>query len=146
VTTDATTQAKYEALRRSGHLAAAELLEVLRCDSFGHTYALDWMTAYKDPAHAERVKARLLTLVGTVCLECIRWRAKRAESAAWIEAASVRAEIFGHLEKQQQADRAVAEQALAAARVAPPPAPSGRGSRLERALAGVTEVGFDHTV
>jgi hypothetical protein len=39
----------------------------------------------------------------------------------WIEAASVRSEIFGHLEKQQQAARAAAERARVAPAQPPPP-------------------------
>jgi hypothetical protein len=138
---------KYEALRRSGQLPAAELPEVSRCDSFGHVASLSWVDAYADRAHAERVEARLLALVGTVCLECIRWRAKAAESAAWIEANSVRSEIMGRLEKQQAAARVADERAREQARVAPPLPPASRqapgGSRLGRALATAVERPFD---
>src|SRR5688500_7155854 len=105
MTTETITTEKYEALRRSGQLPAAELPEVVRCESFGHVVSLDWLSAYPDRARAERVKARLLAGVGTTCLECIRYRAQAAESAAWIEAGSVRAEIMGWVEKQQAAAR-----------------------------------------
>ena len=129
--------AKHEALRRSGQLPAAELPEVLRCESFGHVVSLDWMSAYADRARAERVKARLLDLVGTVCLECIRWRARANESAAWIEAGSIRTEILHWLERQQVAARGADERAREQA--APPPPVRRAGSQLERALANTKE-------
>ena len=150
MTTATLSPEKYEALRRSGQVPDSELPEVLRCESFGHVYSLDWMSAYRDPVQAELVKKRLLRDVGTVCLECIRIRARACESAAWIEAGSVRTEIMGWVEKQQQVARVADEQAREQARLAPPrmpavpPEPAHRpGSRLERALANAKERPFD---
>jgi hypothetical protein len=145
MTTETMAPDKYEALRRSGQVPAAELPTEYRCEPFGHLVSLEWMDAYPDRAHAERVKARLLANVGTVCLECIRLRARAAESAAWIEAGSVRSEIMGRLEKQQASARVADERARRAAESLPPPAPrpATTGSRLSRALASVKEAPFD---
>ena len=141
MTTTTMTTEKHEALRRSGQLPAPELPEVIRCESFGHVVSLDWMSSYRDSAHAKRVKARLLALVGTTCLRCIDWR--RGESANWIEADSVRSEIMGRVEKQQQAARVTDERAREQARIAPPPPVRRAGSQLERALANTKEESFE---
>ncbi|HUG36446.1 MAG TPA: hypothetical protein VML54_05815, partial [Candidatus Limnocylindrales bacterium] len=127
---------KYEARRRAGLLPAAELPTEARCEA-GHVVSLDWMSAYPDPAHAERVKARLLVLIGTTCLRCIDQHA-RDNSAAWIEARSVKAEIRGREEKQKAAAGSAAPSAAA-----PPRPPSGRESRIGRVVSAAREEPFD---
>jgi hypothetical protein len=110
---------------------ADELPERIACGN-GHDYPAEW------PDELGPRATEIMALVGTLCPTCIRWRAKAAEPGA-----SKANSLVAHV----TFDRDRAKNLGPAPQAPPPPAsrPSGRESRLERALATAKTEAFDFT-